>query len=128
MVDLPGHDSPLLAPLELKTGRPHVSHHAQVLLYFLLLASRHGGPVLDGVLWYTGQQKPQLLKHKAVEVRCLLCVLNGRSHNSGLGEANKPPLLNQAQRIMLLSHRLRRSCSSATGWRLRWCMGRRCLM
>lgn len=72
MVDLPGHAAPLLAPLELKTGRPHVSHHAQVLLYFLLLASRYGAPVLDGVLWYTGQQLPQLLKHKAVEVRMAL--------------------------------------------------------
>lgn len=69
LVDLPGRPNPVLAPLELKTGRSHVSHHAQVLLYLLLLASRYDRAVLDGVLWYTGQQQPQLLKHKAVEVR-----------------------------------------------------------
>ncbi len=75
LVQLAGEGSPggpqggtRLMPLELKSGRPHVSHNAQVLLYFLLLAERYNGVVTSGLLWYTSQQQPHVVRHKPAEV------------------------------------------------------------
>jgi CRISPR/Cas system-associated exonuclease Cas4 (RecB family) len=44
-----------VAPVEIKTGRAHDSHRAQVLLYLLLMEERYGTALDWGMLWYTGQ-------------------------------------------------------------------------
>ena len=44
-----------VAPVEIKTGKMHDSHRAQVLLYLLLMEERYGKPLDWGMLWYTTQ-------------------------------------------------------------------------
>jgi CRISPR/Cas system-associated exonuclease Cas4 (RecB family) len=44
-----------VGPVEIKTGKMHDSHKAQVLLYLLLMEERYGKPLDWGMLWYTTQ-------------------------------------------------------------------------
>lgn len=67
----------LVAPLEIKTGRPHGSHRAQVLLYLLLLEERFNDQSIDwGVLWLTGETDPTLVRRTHGELAALLATRN----------------------------------------------------
>lgn len=65
-----------IAPLEIKTGRPHDSHRAQVLLYLLLLEARYGGVKDWGLLWNTQHREPTLVPRRRPELAALLAVRN----------------------------------------------------
>ena len=68
---------PIVAPLEIKTGKPHGSHRAQVLLYLLLLEERYRGRAVDwGVLWLTGETDPTLVRRSHGELAALLAARN----------------------------------------------------
>lgn len=71
-----GKEERVVAPLEIKTGKPHGSHRAQVLLYLLLLEERYGQRMDWGVLWLTGQADPTLIRRQHAELAALLAVRN----------------------------------------------------
>ncbi|GAB4823940.1 hypothetical protein N2152v2_010986 [Parachlorella kessleri] len=66
----------VIAPVEIKTGKPHDSHRAQVLLYLLLMEERYGRALDWGLLWYTTHPKPQLVRRKPFELSSLMAVRN----------------------------------------------------
>eukprot|EP00884_Botryococcus_braunii_P022766 jgi/Botrbrau1/9173/Bobra.0236s0005.1 len=76
VVQAPGEVPVELAPLEFKTGRPHHSHRAQVLLYLLLMEERYGKEIEKGLLWYLGQMGPEVVTRAAPEVAALLMQRN----------------------------------------------------
>ncbi|KAL4448106.1 hypothetical protein ABPG75_005325 [Micractinium tetrahymenae] len=65
-----------VGPVEIKTGKMHESHKAQVLLYLLLMEERYGRPLDWGMLWYTGQPDPQLVAKRPMDLACLMAVRN----------------------------------------------------
>ena len=53
---------------------------AQVLLYLLLMEERYGKPLEWGLLWYTTQPNPQLVKRRPFELASLMAVRNRQEH------------------------------------------------
>lgn len=65
----------VVAPLELKTGRPRDSDTAQALLYLLLMEERYGHPLHWGLLVYKGAD-PTLVTRTEFELACLMATRN----------------------------------------------------
>ena len=102
-----------LVPLELKTGRRHDSHRAQVSLYGALLAARYGTPPHAGLLLYTDGRPPSLVPARTGELASLLARRNALAAALAPG-APLPPLLDGGARRPCRSCFQRVACGVAT--------------
>ncbi|KAL0046566.1 hypothetical protein WJX82_003944 [Trebouxia sp. C0006] len=68
----PNQEGSVMVPLEFKTGKPHISHRAQVSLYLLLMQERYGQVIESGLLWYLGSLSPQQVRMVPQEIQALI--------------------------------------------------------
>eukprot|EP00887_Chlorella_sp_A99_P004604 scaffold4.g4604.t1 len=80
-----------VAPVEIKTGKPHMEHRAQVLLYLLLMEERYGRPLDWGVLWYTTRPGAELVRRRHCELASLMAARNRLA--AALAAGALPPLV-----------------------------------
>lgn len=65
-----------LMPLELKTGKPFLTHRAQVVLYSLLLSERYNENVSTGLLFYSRTGETNGIPKLPIEVSSILQARN----------------------------------------------------
>jgi len=65
-----------LVPLELKTGKPFLTHRAQVVLYSLLLSERYNEDVSTGLLFYSRTGETSGVPKLPIEVSSILQARN----------------------------------------------------
>ncbi|KAK6458344.1 DNA replication factor Dna2-domain-containing protein [Scheffersomyces xylosifermentans] len=85
-----------LIPMEIKTGRPYITHNAQTTLYSLLIKDRYDVDIASYLLVYT---KEKLTKHFDFDNKDLRALVNLRNRASSYfkeGSTQLPPLLKRS--------------------------------
>lgn len=84
-----------LVPLELKTGKPFLTHRAQVVLYALLLSERYNEDVSTGLLFYSRTGETSGIPKLPIEVSSILQARNDLVNWLKFtdGNVHLPPLL-----------------------------------
>lgn len=87
----------LILPMEIKTGREHISHHAQSSLYSLLLRDRYNIDVVSFLLVYTRERITRNYSISQTDLKSLVNLRNRITKYLKLGTRELPSLIKQTQ-------------------------------